>query len=183
MKANNGLQTRLGHGFARFGRSGSVWRWEFSWNKFFGKSKENLQHGYDKGFLATNEDIFERLKTRFFKSVLLESKYFEKANNFRVYLCSPEGKEADELIFTIRFFRNDDGTLESSFRLCEFATLEFTQGTQNYLEELFSEYTLKIKNDSLPKKKISDLVREMNTQTKSIYDQFKDAIDIVFESY
>lgn len=187
MKTNNGLQTRLGHGFAKFGRAGSVWRWEFSWNKFFGKSKENLQHGYDKGYLNANDDIFERLKTRFFKSVLMDGRYFEKANNFKLFLCSPEGKQFDELVFTLRFFKNTDNSIECQFFLCEFAETVFTEGTQNYFLELFAEYSLKIKNDTLPKQKISDLINQINQNIlnpqKTLQQQFNEAIDAVFIGY
>lgn len=179
----NGLESRLGHGFAKFGRAGAVWRWEYSWNTFYGKNKENIQHGYDKGFLSSNVDIFERLKTRFLKSVLLDSKYYEKANNFKVFLCDNENKKDDKLIFTVRFFRGDDGSIESVFTLQEFALLEFSKGTQNYFQELFSDFALQIKNSSLPKKKVSELVNELNNQTKTLQQRFIDAINIVFDGY
>jgi len=165
-KIKNGLQTRLGHGYAKFGRAGSVWRWEFSWLFHFGKG-ENKAHGYDKGYLEDNTGIFERLKTRFLKSVILDNRFYEKATNFKVYLCDKDHKQNDELIFTLRFFRNN-GTIEAVWELSDYARRELSQGSQNYLDEILSEMAHKIRQQSNPhaRDSIKNLITEINQQAK-----------------
>jgi hypothetical protein len=188
----NGLQDRLGNGYAKFGRAGSVWRWEYTWNNFYGKNRENKQDGYDKGFLKSNAEIFERLKTRFLKSVILDCKYYDTANNFKVFLCDGQTKKEDKLIFMLRFTREKDCTV-AHFELCDFAKMEFSIGSQNYMKELFTEFELKIKNKSAPQKTIKELVNELNGMVDRIkaekipqnllVNNYHNAIDEVFQYY
>jgi hypothetical protein len=157
----------MGAGYARFGRSGSVWRWEFSWNNFYGK-QVNLCHGYDKGLLSDNSAIFERLKTRFLKSVILDNKLYERANNFRVYLCDEEDKKNDALVFKLRFVKDPKGVLEAIFELQEFALQNFSSGTIAYLRKLFADYTFRIQQATSPSPKtsLSVLVKEINQEAE-----------------
>ncbi|GIW70429.1 MAG: hypothetical protein KatS3mg101_1176 [Patescibacteria group bacterium] len=137
-KKTTGLKKRLGKGYAKFGREGSIWRWEFTWNN---PKRHKEGYGYDKGFLDSNYGIFERLKRRFIQGVLINARYFEKANNFRLYLCGPT-KEEDILVFTL--FIHRDFELEYEFTPWVYNSLNHS--SIDYLEELLIEAQVKIRN-------------------------------------
>lgn len=150
----NGLKQRLGNGFAKFGREGSVWRWEFYWNE----GKSGKQHGYDKGYLQQNADIFERLKTRFLNGVLVNACYYKKAYYFVLYLCA-ETNSKD--IPVLELYVKSGYKLEHNFYVQ--AKEIFSQGTLNYISELINEAQVKIQSKEQSQNiKVSDLIQKAN---------------------
>ena len=165
-----GLKDRLGAGYAKFGRNGSVWRWEFSWN-----DSGRGQNGYDNGFLKSNADIFERLKARFVYGVLENANYHLKANYFRLYLVDNERKENDELMISLRF---DTAKEENTYYLTphvdfsEFALQNFSKASIDYLKDVFANYALKLKGKYFPNQNsISSLIKQANANFDSVAPQ------------
>ena len=148
------IRTRLGNGFSKFGREGSVWRWQFYWNK----GKAGLQDGYDKGYLNQNADIFERLKTRFFTAVLLNNNYYKKAHYFILYLCS-QIRKYDVPVLELNI--KPDYTLSHSFT--QQAKSIFSEGSLNYISELVQNTYVQIKSKEHAKNiDINKMIEEAN---------------------
>lgn len=125
-----GLKARMVKGFGKFMKAGSVWSWEFAWAK-----SGNLCNGYDQGVIDQGQtDIFERLKTRFFRGVFLNTNtktglpYHKAASWFKVYLC-------DDHIFTITC-----GDSPLSFALSESADKFFSGNEKNYMEGMYAQF-------------------------------------------
>ena len=189
-----GLKDRLGAGYAKLGRNGSVWRWEFTWN-----DTGRGQNGYDNGFLTSNAAIFERLKTRFIYGVLENANYHLKANYFRVYLIDTEDKTKDELIISLRFdnaTENGKEYLTPIFSFSQYAKDELSKASILYLEDVFAEYALKLKNKYIGEKNtVNSLIKQANesvqltpnanathtpAQVLTLQERYNDAVSVVF---
>lgn len=151
----HGLKHRLGNGYGKFGRNGSVWRWQFYWNE----GKTSMQDGYDKGYLNQNADIFERLKTRFLNAVLVNAGYYKKAYYFVLYLCAETTRKEDIPILELHV--KSGYKLEHNFS--DKAKEIFSQGSLNYISELIAEAQVKIQSkEQSQNQKLSDLIQKAN---------------------
>jgi hypothetical protein len=152
-KFMHGLKNRLDKGFAKFGREGSVWRWEFYWNE----GKSGKQHGYDKGYLQQNADIFERLKIRFFNGVLLNAGYYKKAHLFILFLC---GKTTKEDIPILELHIRSDYKLKHEFTTQ--AKEIFSEGCLQYISETITQIELQIQSKEQGSINIMQLIEQAN---------------------
>ncbi len=152
-----GLKQRMGKAYGKFAKQGSHWHWIFTM-----ADTQKRMDGYDKGYLDTSYETFERLKLRFFKGVLLNK--HEKRNKFyselvaggNVFLRTnpdSEDNKEDVLIFSFNLQWQQDSN-GKSYRHINFVLNTqvgiFSKGQINYLNELFGEYVLAIRNQYLP---------------------------------
>jgi hypothetical protein len=150
-----GLAERMGNGFGKFTRQGSVWRWEYEW-----LDSGRTQHGYDRGKLPdTNKELWERLELRFAKGVLTTTKktklhagkmYAEIVRGFRVYLVDGQDKTQDILMFTVsfsqRYTEDNIKYMHANFTVSPEAIAGLERGNLVYLNELFAAWQLQIQN-------------------------------------
>ncbi len=171
---NIGLAQRMGNGFGKFTRQGSVWRWEFEW-----LDGNRTQHGYDSGKLPnTNKELWERLETSFAKRILTTTKkkglhagkmYAELVRGFRVYLVDGQDKTKDILLFTVSFSQKytEDNIkyMYANFSLTPEAVASLERGNLVYINELFAVWQLEIQNHYRSANTTAkDLLAQLNKQ-------------------
>ncbi len=187
-KQKDGLKKHLGNEFGKFTYAGSILRWEFSWNTLHNNNKINKQDGYDNGRLKNDNDLFKSLETRFIKSVIFNNKYYEKANNFKVFLCSGQGRTYDNELFSLSFLPIGEGKkmlFKPNVFFSEFSKKNFSEISLDYILSLFENLYMQIKNRN-ENSTIDALVTDMNSKVASVKEPtlkeiYKKTLETVFD--
>lgn len=178
----NGLKKRIGAGFAKYGREGSVIKWLFHWS-----DSGQLQTGYNQGIIknnTTNAELLAILKNKIFTGFLTRKTCknvpYPQAikSSIEIYILG-DTAENDILLFSLNFYWREEANKkirDVEILFSDEIKLFFLKGELKYIEEMFADFRLKITNatsTSSALSKLEQLRKELQQKTQAAGQQFE----------
>lgn len=178
----NGLKKRIGAGFAKYGREGSVIKWLFHWS-----DSGQLQTGYNQGIIknnTTNAELLAILKNKIFTGFLTRKTCknvpYPQAikSSIEIYILG-DTAENDILLFSLNFYWREEANKkirDVEILFSDEIKLFFLKGELKYIEEMFADFRLKITNatsTSSALSKLEQLRKELQQKMQAAGQQFE----------